>query len=178
MANTGHSRATNSIAAVYFEGKSKANHYLPPFSFPLLICLASLIACLYSMPPPLGSDLTWDRQPLAHRHSCELAARVYLLGATAAMLLWTPPGPGRGAGKNSRRCIVSCKGQRQKQSFSLHPFVLFFCFSSIISTAYLDVNTQAHINLAKLFGIFIYNAKACAARRAKNIKKYSILWCT
>lgn len=87
MANIGHSRATNSIAVIYFEGKSKANHYLPPFSFPLFISLASFIARLYSMPLPLGSDLTWDRQPLAHRHSCELAARAHLLGATADMLL-------------------------------------------------------------------------------------------
>lgn len=112
----------------------------------------------------------------------KLAARVHLLGATAAMLSWTPPGPGRGAGKKGRRCKVSCKGQRQKQSFSLHLFLFFFllvfCFSSVISTAHLDLNTQARINLAKLFGIFIHNAKPCAAQKAKNIKKYSILWCT
>lgn len=54
-------------------------------------------------------------------------------------------------------------------------FLLVFCFSSIISTAHLDLNTQARINLAKLFGIFIHNAKPCAAQKAKNIKKYSIL---
>lgn len=54
-------------------------------------------------------------------------------------------------------------------------FCLFVCFSSIISTARLDLNSQALISLAKLFGIFIYNAKACVAQRAKNTKKYSIL---